>query len=165
MVVRAQMKIQQMAFMIVALFFFFALVGLGFIAYTLKANQGNYEDLQKEEALKFVQSLADMPELSCGSGFSCIDEDKIYALSEIRDYDIWPVSSIKVYKIYPLFSQKINCPAPNCNYYEIFNSKQTNVREYGTYVPICKKIRENYVFTKCEIGKLVVGVKLKETKT
>lgn len=45
---RSQMKIQQMAFMIVAVLFFFILVGLFFLGWQYKSVRGNFAQLQKE---------------------------------------------------------------------------------------------------------------------
>jgi hypothetical protein len=161
--VKGQLKIQQMAFMIIAVFFFFILVGLAYLGFSYRSAIGDYETLQKEQALKSLQTLIDMPELSCG--YQCLDEDKLYSLSSKKNYDLFPVASIKVYKLYPFQTEKIPCPGPDCNYYEIYNSGQSRVREYATFVSICKQVRENgYAFNRCEIGKMAVGVVLPEVE-
>ena len=160
---RGQLQIQQMAFMIVAVFFFFILVGLAYLGFASRSTIESAETLEKEQALKSLQTLIEMPELSCG--YQCLDEDKLYSLSSKKDYTLFPVASIKVYKIYPLQTEKISCPAPDCNYYEVYNSRQSRVKEYGTFVSICKTVRENgYAFNRCEIGKVSVGVILKEVE-
>ena len=152
-----------MAFMIVAVFFFFALVGLAWIGFSYRSAIGSAETLEKEQALKSLQSLIEMPELTCG--YQCLDEDKLYALASAKDYDFFPVASIKVYKLYPIQAEKISCPTPGCNYYDIYNSGQTRIKEYATFVSICKMVREGgYAYRKCEIGKMAVGVKLKEVQ-
>jgi hypothetical protein len=159
MVKKAQLKIQQMAFMIVAVFFFFILVGLAYLGFSYKSTITDYETLQKEQALKSMETIIEMPELTCG--YNCLDEDKLYALSAKNNYDLFPVASIKVYKIYPFNSERIPCPSPDCNYYEVYNSRQEKIREYASFVSICKSVNENnYVYNKCEIGKLALGVKL-----
>ena len=48
---KAQMKIQQMAVMIVAVFFFFILVGLFFLGIVFKDVKGGAGQLQKEQAI------------------------------------------------------------------------------------------------------------------
>ena len=165
---KAQFRIQQMAFMIVAVFFFFILVGVAYISYQYNAINQKYQELQKEEAMRSLQILTNMPEIGCSQDYMCIDEDKIYALTVKKGYGntyFWPIASIRVYKIYPAFENQniISCPAPNCNYYDIYDSGQKNVQEYATYVSLCKKVREGgYTFDRCEIGKLSVGVKLNE---
>lgn len=157
---KAQLKIQQMAFMIIAVFFFFILIGLAYLGFSYRSAIGDYETLQKEQALKSLQTLIEMPELTCG--YQCLDEDKLYALASKKDYNFFPVASIEVYKIYPFTTEKIACPSPDCNYYKIYDSGQTKVRKYATFVSICKMVRESgYAFRRCEIGQMSVGVELK----
>jgi hypothetical protein len=156
-----QMKIQQMAFMILAVFFFFILVGLFFLALEFRDVSKNSGELAKEQAISAIKVISDSEEFNCNSRETlCIDEDKLYAMSTLNYNSFWPVSSIKVYKIYPAFNEVKKCPGTDCNYYEVFNNNQSKINEYSTFVSICKKVREfEYVYDKCEIGKLVVGVK------
>jgi hypothetical protein len=73
-------------------------------------------------------------------------------------YDLfWPVASIEVYKVYPAFDEVKKCPGVDCNYYEIYDNGQSDVKTYSTYVSICERLRGGY--DECEIGKLAVGVK------
>lgn len=160
----AQMKIQQMAFMILAVFLFFIIVGLFFLSIELRSIRQEAMILNEEAAISSLQVISDMTEFSYDSGESLtLDEDKLRVLSTISGYDsFWGVSSIKVYKIYPA-ERIIKCPAQNCNYYEIYNNGQKNVKEYSTFVSICKKVKEfGYVYDRCEIGKIAVGVKINE---
>jgi hypothetical protein len=156
-----QMRIQQMAFMIVAVVFFFILVGLFFLGWQYKSIAKDYNELQKEQAISSLKVISAMPELNCDDSRElCVDSDKLEVLSKTKGYeDLWPVASIKVIKVYPAFNKTIKCPSNNCNYYEVYNSGQKNAKEFSTYVSICKK--ESYQFEKCEIGKLILGVKLK----
>ena len=161
---KAQMKIQQMAVMIVAVFFFFILVGLFFLGIVFKDVKGGAGQLQKEQAISSLEVIADMPELNYDSSWSMsVDEDKLRIMSgEFGDtYDLfWPVASVGVYKVYPRFDEIVECPgSPDCNYYEIYDSGQSDVKTYSTYVSICKKVRESgSTYDDCEVGKLVVGV-------
>ena len=157
-----QMKIQQMAFMIVAVFLFFVLVGLFFLQIQIKGIRGSAEDLAREQAVSSLRVIADMAELNYDSGESMtLDEDKLRVMSGnfSGDYDLfWPVASIGVYKVYPAFDEVRKCPSVNCNYYEIYDSGQKDVELYSTYVSICENIGKG--LDDCEIGKLVVGTKL-----
>jgi len=160
---KGQMKIQQMAFMIMAVFFFFLLVGLFFLNVSFRDVKKSAMRLHREEAISSLEVIADMPELNYDSRASAsLDEDKLMIMSGKfgRTYEgFWPVASVKVYKVYPRFDKVIKCPKLNCNYFEVYNSGQKNVREYSTYVSICKRVSEKgYVYDKCGIGKLVVGV-------
>jgi len=162
-----QMKIQQMAFMVMGVFFFFILVGLFFVNIQFKDVKKSVEQLEEEQAISSLKVIADMPELSCGSRDSlCVDEDKLRVMSGSlgSDYEsFWPVASVGVYRVYPAFSSVVKCPGAGCNYFEIYDGGQSDVRKYSTYVSICKKLKEDgYVYDRCEVGKLVVGVKINE---
>jgi len=153
---RSQLKIQQMAFMILAVFFFFILVGLLFLSWQSRGIKENFEQLQKEQAISSLSVISDMPELNCGSRESlCIDEDKIHVMSNSSQYEkLWPVESVKIYKIYPVLETFV-----------VYDSGQKNTKEYSTYVSICKKMKEfGSVYDKCEIGKLVTGVEVLENE-
>jgi len=157
-----QMKIQQMAIMIIAVFFFFVLVGLFFLGIYLKGVEGDAADSQREQAISSLKVIADMPELNYDSGETMtVDEDKLRVMSgnfsEVYDL-FWPVASVSVYKVYPAFDDVKRCPGVDCNYYDIYDNGQTDVKTYSTYVSICKRLRGGY--DDCEIGKLVVGTKL-----
>jgi hypothetical protein len=163
---KAQMKIQQMAFMILAVFLFFVLVGLFFLAVEFRGLKEHARVLEEESAISSLKVISDMTELNYDSKDTLVlDEDKLRILSGTleKNYEsLWPVSSIKVHKIYPA-GEIIKCPSLNCNYYEIYNSGQKNIKEYSTYVSVCKRIKEfGYIYDKCEIGKLSVGVKINE---
>jgi hypothetical protein len=161
------MKIQQMAVMIIAVFFFFILVGLFFLGIMFKDVGGTAEQLQREQAISSLVVIADMPELNYDSSESMtLDKDKLRVMS--GDFGeayglFWPVASVGVYRVYPKFSEVKKCPGVDCNFYEIYDSGQSNVKTESTYVSICEKIRESgSTYDDCEVGKLVVGVKIYE---
>ena len=158
MVKKAQLKIQQMAFMIIAVFLFFIMAGLIFLSYQSQMLKNDYDRLQKDQAISSLQILTNMPELTCS--YLCLDEDKLEIMLK-KDYSqIWPVASVEVYKIYPVQTRQVKCPGTNCNYYSVYDSNQQNIKKYSTYISLCKKVNElEYAYSKCEIGKLLVGVK------
>jgi hypothetical protein len=160
--VNAQMKIQQMAIMILAVFLFFILAGLFILTIQSRGLFQNYDILQKNKAITSLKSISGMTEFACDfKTHSCLDEDKLLAMAELsRSYSgFWSVSSIEVYKIYPAFSKVIDCPNTNCNHYKIYNSGKNTTLSYSTLISICKKARyDGSPYEVCEIGKLVVGV-------
>ncbi|MGC9310049.1 MAG: hypothetical protein ACP5D2_05135 [Candidatus Nanoarchaeia archaeon] len=157
---KGQMKIQQMAIMIVAVLFFFILVGLFFIAWKYSDIEQGYEQLEKEKAITSLEVIANMPELAYDKQGLALDMDKLDIMID-ADYD-WMVESVEVYKIYPAFAEKKQCPSPACNYWKLASTgKET--REYATYASLCKKVSDNgYVYDKCDIGKLVIGAEVLE---
>ena len=163
---RGQMKIQQMAFMLVGVFFFFMLVGLFLIRVQFGTITETVQRLEQESAIESLEVIASMPELDCNSVTSlCLDKDKIRILSnEAFDYsDFWPVASIKIYLVSSEFETEILCPEVDCNYYEIFDNGQINKKEVSTFISVCETVTESgYVYENCEVGKLVVGVQIQE---
>lgn len=161
---QGQFKIQQMMFMILAVFLLFILVGLFFIRFQVAGIKESYSDLQTTKAISSLEVISSLPELSYSSSeVLTLDEDKLKILTqkEKTEYeDFWPVSSIKVYKIHPQIKEVIKCPSFDCNYYDIYDSGLEDKKEYSTFVSICTKKRsQGYVYDYCEIGKIVVGVK------
>jgi hypothetical protein len=161
---KGQMKIMQMAFMIIGVFFFFVLVGLFVLGIMMKDISGGAEELAREEAISSLKTIAALPELSYDSRNSMtVDEDKLRVLAggfgNTMD-EFWPIASIEVYKVYPAFSSVVACPANNCNYYNVYDSGQRNIQKVSSYVSICRRVRElGSTYDRCEIGKISVGMK------
>lgn len=159
-----QMKIMQMSFMIIGVFFFFVLVGLFVLGIVLRDVSGGAEELAREEAISSLEVIASLPEFSYSARDSMtVDEDKLKVLAggfgATMD-EFWPIASIEVYKVYPSFTSVVKCPALNCNYYDVYDSGQKNVEKVSSYVSICKRVKEfGSVYDRCEIGKMVVGMR------
>ena len=160
------MRLQQMSFMILFVFIFFIVAGLFVLSFNMGSIKASAQQLQKEATLSSLETIADMPEFNCDSSRSlCVDEDKIFILSsESQKYAaFWPVASIKVRKVFPLDpnSQEadIPCPKENCTFYDIYESGQKNVIEYGTYVNLCQKQKSlGVVEDDCSLARLEVGM-------
>ena len=166
----AQYKIQQMAFMILAIFFFFILVGLFFIGWQVVNIQQSHARLQEEKALSALKVIADSSEFNCDANQDwCIDKDKLTAFTHYADLysDFWSVASIELLIVYPPRIEKdstnyepILCPDVGCDYYKLYDSGQRNRRIYSAYVSVCEDIDRSH--TICELGKLMLGVVVHE---
>ena len=82
---KAQMKIQQMAFMLIAITLFFVLVGLFIVSAAFSGLKDKAKQLEEQEAITLVSKLANSPEFSCGTAYggqkvNCIDLDKLIPL-------------------------------------------------------------------------------------
>ena len=156
---RAQLKIQQMAFMLVALFIFFLLAGIFFLQINFGQLKKRAYELKKQEIFSLLEVVANLPELRCGEGRSyCVDEYKVMAWDKSYE-EFLPIGSLKIFKIFPKNQKPIKCPAPHCNYYELINKNQS-AQEYGAYITLCRTEKKlNNVYEKCEIAKLVIGLK------
>ena len=161
----AQLKIQQMAFMLIAITLFFALIGMFFLTLQFSKIKESAGILEEKNALLLVTKLANSPEFSCGESFgtgktNCIDSDKVMALRKnIDKYEnFWGVNNIEIRKIYPENNGK-ECTAgnyPNCDIIKI--EKGIITSEHSNFVSLCRK--ESFgdeSYDKCEIAKLMAG--------
>ena len=162
---RGQLKIQQMAFMLIAVTLFFVLVGMFVLSIQLSGLKSSAAVLEEKNAMLLVTKLANSPEFSCGEAFknkrtNCIDSDKVLILKEnINKYDnFWGVENIEIRKIYPISEDK-ECTLdtyPDCNIIKIREGKITS--EVSNFVSLCRKESiEGEVYDKCELAKLIVS--------
>ncbi len=168
MVIKGQMKIQQMAFMLMAVTLFFILVGLFALMWRFSGLKGSAAALEEENAMLLVTKLANSPEFSCGASFGsnklshCIDADKVINLKKnINDYaGFWGkgIYNIKIETIYPIEERK-DCNIgnyPNCNILDLFERGIQGVATWN-FVTVCRKAAdEEGVYDKCDLGKLYV---------
>lgn len=161
---RAQVKIQQTAFMLVAVTLFFILVGIFVLVFWFSNLKESANLLEEKNAMLLVTKLANSPEFSCGEAFgpktNCIDSDKIMMLKEnINKYeDFWGVSNIEIRKIYPESNKDSLCTItnyPDCN---IIRLKQ-GVSGFSAenFVSLCRKEAEENIYDKCELAILIVS--------
>ena len=145
---RGQMKIQQMAFMLIAVTLFFALAGVFAVSILFSDLKGSASLLEEQNALLLVSKLANSPEFSCGNVFgttrvNCIDADKVMALKKnVKDYadaGFWGVSGVEVIKIYPV-EINVACTVenyPNCKKIEVL--KPLSGTGVSNFVALCRK--------------------------
>lgn len=104
---KGQMKIQEMAFMLVALAIFFSLVAIIYFSISGANLRITAQNLQEEEAKEMVRKLAGSSELAFTSSSdcnSCVDFDKALILKEIylESYSgLWNFDYLMIEKISP----------------------------------------------------------------
>jgi hypothetical protein len=166
---KAQMKIQQMAFMLMAVTLFFVLVGIFVLVFMFSNLKESVALLEEENAMLLVTKLANTPEFACGEAFgsskaNCVDADKVMALKEnIGKYaDFWGVSSIEIRKIHPKTETEVVCNNanyPDCNLIQIISEDFTGTG-FSNFVSLCRKdYLEGDVYDRCELAKIIVGSK------
>lgn len=165
---KAQLKIQQMTFMLLAVTLFFVLVGLIILAFRFSGLKESATALEEKNALLLATKLANSPEFSCGESFknakiNCIDSDKIMMLKENIDAysNFWGKdTNIEIRIIYPLSEEK-ECTLsnyPDCNIINL-ESKQIS-SEYSNYVALCRKQnKDGEVVDICSVAKLMINYK------
>jgi len=162
-----QIKIQQMAFMLMAVTLFFVLVGMFLLVIRFSALKETASTLEEKNAMLLVTRLAESPEFSCGKAFgakiSCVDEDKVMNLKEqINNYEnFWGIENIEIRVIYPKIEEKI-CGFdnyPNCNIIKLYD-KEIKGFDASNFVSLCRKEKsDSEVYDKCELAKLMVSYK------
>lgn len=160
-----QMKIQQMSFMLLGVFLFFALVGMIILTVSFSGLKQSATDLKEQNAILLVTKLANSPEFSCGNVFGnqktdCIDEDKVMMLKEnIGKYlDFWGVTNIEIRRIYPE-NKNITCTTsnyPDCDTIRLI-SKSNSGYDKSNFVALCRKeVYKNEVVNICEMAQIIV---------
>ena len=164
---RGQLKIQQMAFMLIAVTLFFALVGLFLIVFVFSGLKESATALQEKNALLLVTKLANSPEFSCGDVFfgnkiNCVDADKVMMLKENLDKykGFWGVTNIEIQKVYPVGSKICTLANyPNCSVIKIYSLDESGY-SVSNFVSLCRKdVFDGEVSDRCELAKLIVSYK------
>lgn len=161
---RGQMKIQEMAFVLVALMIFFAMVALVYFSIKLAGLKEDALSLREEQAKELVLKLAGTPEFSwtafdCGN---CIDMDKAFLLKNRKTYkDFWSLDYLRIETVYP--PKNGECTEsnyPDCNSITIVNKTS----QYGSpslaFVALCRQEflgQSDYV--RCEVGRIYASGK------
>jgi len=169
---KGQLKIQEMLFMLLAVFFFFILAGLFLFSIVYNNLYKEATRVAEERTFSSITNLAESPEFSCGKS-NCVDADKLMALikyeSEKNNYeDFWPFSSLVIVKS-SAFDKKwddmVECNFnnyPNCEKFVVYDKEVPNERALSSYIALCRKeIDEGYTYDKCEIARLFAGTEVK----
>ncbi len=156
---QGQMKIQQMAFMLMAVTLFFILIGLFVLIWSFSGLKESAIALEEENTMLLVSKLANSPEFSCGS--NCIDLDKVMALKDsISKYSqFWgKVSNIEIKEIYPSDGKK-ECTQsnyPDCDFIDLFSKGEIGIPA-SNFVALCRKNSDELgVYNDCKLGKIYV---------
>ena len=153
---KGQMKIQEMAFVLIAIVVFFAMVALVYITIRLSSLREDVTAQREESAKEIVRKLADIPEFSWAKCTGCIDSDKIFMLKNFASYkNLWELDYLAVEKIYPIRTsvECNNANYPDCTTITLINK----TKDYGTpvsaFVAICG-FDQLTKYSRCEIGKI-----------
>ena len=166
---RSQLKIQEMIFMILGVFLFFALAGLFALSMFSSNLNKSVNQVASDRSLNALMVISDSPELNCVDSIpNCIDEDKLIALINNSDYkNFFPFSSLSILKesgFNKSEDQMIDCSLdnyPDCDIFRVY-SNQEDEKTLSTYAAICRteSINSNPYY-KCEIAKIIAGSEVK----
>lgn len=159
---KGQMKIQEMAFVLIAIFIFFSLVGLIYFSIRLA---GLREDvtLQREESAKeTIRKIAEIPEFSWAECSQCIDADKILALKSMNIYKkFWDLDYLMVERVYPNSGSDAECTKinyPECRTITLINATKEIGIPISSYVALCR-FDNNEQNIKCELGRIYASIR------
>ena len=161
---RGQLKIQQMAFVLVAIMIFFGMAALFYFSISGANLQEKAKILRDNEARALVQKMAGSPELtftSEGDCESCIDLDKAIVLQSNKNYkDFWNIDYLEIERIYPANPETPCTTAnyPNCNkiiFDELTNQDNSPGAAWDAYVTLVRWVpADPHGYFNYEIGKI-----------
>ena len=132
---KAQIKIQEMAFVLLAI----VLLAIIAFVFFMRFQSGNIanaaEEAKQKTAISMLDKVASLEELSCSQGEICIDEDKA-AISKTKNLgDLFQgIKKVEVKKLYPSEESIV-----------IYQSGQGN-QSYSTFISLCKQEKVGYSF-------------------
>lgn len=159
---RAQMKIQQMAFVLVATMIFFSLVALFYFSIRITSLQKEAVNLREDEAKELVRKFSAAPEIAWTATdcASCIDLDKALLLKDKKTYQgFWNVPFIKITRIYPSSNTSKECTKlnyPDCDSITLVKENK-NFISHDAFVSLCRYDSSQGGYNKCELGKIAIG--------
>jgi len=164
---KGQLKTQEMAFMLMAVVLLFIIAGLFFVAIRYREMYKTSNLLEKEKTISTISKLADTAEFSCGKPL-CIDTDKLIVMKDRKAYaGFWPVTSLEVVKIKEASEEEVECNEntyPNCTIFKIYDGDVEDEDKVSTFVALCRQEKDEngYWYDKCELGKIVAGMEVKQ---
>ena len=143
---KAQLKIQEMAFVLLALALLAAIAGIFFI----RLQSGNIaqagEEAQQKTAISLLDKIASITELNCREGRICIDEDKALIASsnpsKVKNL-FQGIKRAEIRRIYPQGDSLI-----------IYASGKGN-QSYSTFINLC---RQDAAGLNCSIAQLELWI-------
>ena len=150
---KGQLKIQEMAFVLLAVVFLAALLLLFLARFQIGKIQKAATELRELRTVTMLRMIASMPELVCSRSAICIDEDKLNAFNKSKqlqkDYsELWQsanIVNITIEEIYPRTAKK---------YVVYGKATRENIVSYSTFVPLCSESK----YVSCKIAKIKVTV-------
>ncbi|MEM4703039.1 MAG: hypothetical protein QXP53_00950 [Candidatus Pacearchaeota archaeon] len=151
---KTQFKIQEMAFVLLAVVLLFGLVFVFFARFELEKVRNIAETTREERAVTLVRVIASMPELRCSGSINkiseaaCLDLDKVKAFNNSdvlrSNYrKIWQSSFVTEVIVREIF--------PGNKTYTIYKEQESN-ESYYSFMPLCSQ-------KKCVVARLIVGIK------
>jgi len=149
---KAQMKIQEMAFVLLALVLLAVISFVFFIRLSSQKITESAEDVKTTQAKSLIEKVSSLAELECRGKALCIDEDKAVLFKAMPEQDkaklLQGLSSVKILRLYsPYLTEDITT---------LYGSQANS--SYSTFINTCKYKAQGNIFNyECGIAMLVVG--------
>ena len=161
---RAQLKIQEMAFVLLAVMIFFALAGLFYFSVRSSSIQKSAQSIFETNAKSQAIALAKYPELIWGECQNCIDLDKAIVFKEqsnsTKYSKFWELDYLMLERVYPKNQDK-ECLIGNypiCSKITLINTNSNFGAVSYSFVNLCRfDAKENEEI--CELGKIYLSGK------
>jgi len=158
---KAQLKIQQMAFVLIAIFIFFAIVALISISVWMNYQKKQVVNLEADKAREFAQKITGTPELKWSQDCSsCVDMDKAIMLKNRTVYkNFFGLDYLSFEILYPITENK-ECVVgnyPNCNKITLIQEKSFDSASKA-YISLCRWDQETNN-EKCYLGAIYASGK------
>lgn len=164
---KAQMEIQEMAFVLLAVVILGAILFLIYARMQSSSIVEQASEIQEKKALSQIAIISSMPELSCSQSFSpafgagqiaiCIDEDKLIEFKKISSKYKWQgLSKIQIQRIYPAGTGECiegNFVERNCATYTILDTGKANTT-ISSFASLCRQEKD---YLNCQIAKILVS--------
>lgn len=155
-----QLKIQEMAFVLVAIFIFFGIILLIFVGFRVGSLKDLSSETKEDNTKELLRSISNTPELIWAGCTNCIDLDKAIILkSKSEEYSkIWEINYLKIERIYPVQNEE-ECGLgfyPNCNSMVLIDNKDIQGIASETWINLCRW-DENKNRQICELGKIIAS--------
>lgn len=158
---KGQMKIQEMAFVLLAIIIFFAMVTLVYFSIRLSSLREDVSLQREQTARETVRKLSDIPEFSWAECSGCIDADKVFILKDRLSYKIfWDIDYLMVEKIYPNSTQRECNKAnyPDCTTITLVNNTKNFGIPTSAFISLCR-FESSGGYMKCELGRIHASAK------
>lgn len=165
MAAKGQMKIQEMAFVLITIIIFFAMVALVYFSIRLSGLKEDVTALREESAKELSRKLADIPEFSwtATTCSGCIDLDKVLVMRDRPAYrGFWDLDYLMVETVYPN-KTNVECTRanyPNCNKITLINNTKYFGSPSTAFVSLCRIEPSKGGYVKCEMGKIHAASKV-----
>lgn len=161
---RGQLKIQEMAFVLLAVVFLFALIFLFFVQFQISMVSQQARMIREEGTIALLDYVAAMPEFGC-SGLEeivCVDIDKLKAFNGTDPENIRLRNNYeKLWEGAKVLRVSVEKMYPGSGEYLVYQSDEITFAEaaetYSTFIPVCEA---SFGSTLCEVGRIKITTEM-----